>query len=64
MGVKEMLNEGQKKILKEIEGKSEGYLKEITTEECLRIAYVMLKSGDTRKADEAIRVYKRLKEIK
>ena len=59
-----MLTEGQKKLLGEIKELSEFGLKERLRRVCLEVAYVMLKSGDTRKADEAIRIYKRLKEIR
>jgi len=54
------LNIGEKELLKKARKKKLGTLKANIKKECLAIAYVMISNGNTRKADEAIRVYKRL----
>lgn len=58
------MNIGEKEQLKNIKMKSENELKKELTKECLVIALLMMQNGETRKADEAVRVYKRLKEEK
>lgn len=54
------LNIGQKNQIKEIKEKDENQLKTELRKECLVIALIMIRDGETRKADEAIRVYKTL----
>ena len=54
------LNVGQQNRVKEIKEKDENQLKTELRKECLVMALVMIKDGETRKADEAIRVYKTL----
>lgn len=56
------MNIGEKEELKKIRKKSEKQLKKDISKECLAVALLMIKNGETRKADEAVRVYKRLKE--
>jgi len=56
------MNLGEKEQLKEIKEKSDDELKTELLTECLAVALLMIKNGETRKADEAIRVYRRLKE--
>ena len=58
------LNIGQKNKLESFKEKSENQLVRDLRVECLAVAYVMISEGETRKADEAIRVYKRLEEEK
>jgi len=58
------MNLGEKAQLKEIKEKSDDELKKELLTECLAVALLMIKNGKTREADEAIRVYKRLKEEK
>jgi len=59
-----MMNIGERNQLEEVKKKDEKTLKKELKEECLAVALVMMKNGETRKADEAIRVYKRLEEKK
>jgi len=54
------LSIGEKDELKKARKKKLGTLKSNIKKECLAIAFVMISNGETRKADEAIRVYKRL----
>ena len=54
------LSIGEKDELKKAKKKKLETLKANIKKECLAIAYVMISNGETRKADEAIRVYKRL----
>ena len=56
------LNIGEKNKLDKIKKKKDEQIKKEIRTECLAIAYVMISEGETRKADEAIRVYKRLEE--
>ena len=58
------MNLGEKEQLKEIKEKSDTELKAELLTECLAVALLMIQNGETRKADEAVRVYKRLKEEK
>jgi len=58
-----MLTLADKNVLREIEDMSDELLIEKMKRRCLRLAYVMLLNGNTRKADEAIRVYKRVCEL-
>lgn len=59
-----MLTIGERDKLEEFKKKDEKQLKKEIREECLAVAYVMISEGKTREADEAIRVYKRLKDDK
>jgi len=58
------MNLGEKEQLEKIKKKSDAELKKELLTECLAVALLMLKNGKTRQADEAVRVYKRLKEDK
>jgi len=58
------MNLGEKEQLEEIKKKSDEELKNELLTECLAVALLMIKNGKTREADEAIRVYRRLKEEK
>jgi len=58
------MNLGEKEQLKNIKKKSDDELKKELLTECLAVALMMIKNGKTREADEAIRVYRRLKEEK
>jgi len=58
------MNIGEKNIIKKARKKSIKKLKEDIRKECLLVALAMIKEGETRKSDEAIRVYMRLEERK
>jgi hypothetical protein len=55
---------GEKKHRKEIQKLSDKSMKNKIKKECLVNTYCYLKEGKTRQADEAVRVYKRLTEVK
>ena len=56
------MNLGEKEQLENIKKKNDVELKKELLTECLVVALLMIKNGKTRQADEAVRVYKRLKE--
>ena len=58
------MNIGEKEVLNRIKRKGEKELKKNIRRKSLLLAYVMLEQGNTRKAGEAIRVYKKLEEKK
>jgi len=58
------MNIGEREELKKIKKKSETQIKKAILKECLAVTLLMIQQGQTRKADEAIRVYKKLKEEK
>jgi len=58
------MNIGERNKLAEFKKKNEQQLKKELREECLAVAFVMMTEGETRKADEAIRVYNKLEENK
>jgi hypothetical protein len=58
------MNIGEKDTINKARSKGEKQLKKAIRKECLLVAYAMIKDGQTREADEAVRVYKRLEEVK